>query len=383
MKNETFVLAPDSFKESMTAKEVCIAMEKGLKKIFPDASYIHVPMADGGEGTVQSLIDATQGHIFQQRVVGPLGELVDASYGIMGDGKTAVIEMASASGIHYVSQDNRNPLITTTYGTGQLIRACLDKGIKKIILGIGGSATNDGGMGMAEALGVKFYDEAGEPLSQGGGALEKLHHIDITGIDPRLTRIDILVACDVTNPLCGKNGASHIFGPQKGATPEMVKTLDSNLSHYADIIKAQLGKDIATQPGAGAAGGLGAGLMAFTDCTLQKGIDIVIEYSGLREKLINANFCFTGEGRIDSQTKFGKTPHGVAKTAKEKNVPVIAVSGCVGSGVDDLYQEGIDAIFSIIPHAKSIDELLQEGPLNMEHACENIGRLIKLASVTH
>lgn len=383
MKNETFVLAPDSFKESMTAKEVCIAMEKGLKKIFPGAVYIHVPMADGGEGTVQSLIDVTQGQIFQQTVVGPLGEPVDASYGVMGDGKTAVIEMASASGIHYVSQNTRNPLITTTYGTGQLISACLDKGIKKIILGIGGSATNDGGAGMAEALGVKFYDEVGEPLNRGGGALEKLHHIDITGIDPRLADVDILVACDVTNPLCGENGASHIFGPQKGATPEMVKTLDSNLSHYADVIKAQLGKDIATQPGAGAAGGLGAGLMAFTDCTLQKGIDIVIEYSGLREKLVNADFCFTGEGRIDSQTKFGKTPYGVAKTAQENNVPVIAVSGCVGSGVEDLYQEGIDAIFGIIPHAKSIDGLLKEGALNMERTCENIGRLIKVTSIRH
>lgn len=383
MKKETFVLAPDSFKESMTAKEVCIAMEKGLKKIFPEATYIHVPMADGGEGTVQSLIDATQGQIFQQTVVGPLGEPVEATYGVMGDGDIAVIEMASASGIHHVNQDTKNPLITTTYGTGQLIRACLDKGIKKIILGIGGSATNDGGAGMAEALGVKFYDEAGERLSRGGGALGRLHHIDISGIDERLANIDILVACDVTNPLCGENGASHIFGPQKGATPEMVSMLDGNLSHYANLIKAQLGKDIASQPGAGAAGGLGAGLMAFTDCTLQKGIEIVIEYSGLREKLSEADFCFTGEGRIDSQTKFGKTPYGVARTAKENSVPVIAVSGCVGSGVEDLYQEGIDAIFGIIPHAKSIDGLLKEGALNMERACENIGRLIKATSIHH
>jgi glycerate kinase len=383
MKNKTFVLAPDSFKESMTAKEVCMAMEKGLKKVFPEANYIHVPMADGGEGTVQSLIDATQGHIFSQTVIGPLGEPVQASYGVMGDGQIAVIEMASASGIHYVDQYTKDPLITTTYGTGQLICACLDKGIKKIILGIGGSATNDGGAGMAEALGVKFYDQSGELLPYGGGALGKLHHIDISGIDPRLADIDILVACDVTNPLCGENGASYVFGPQKGATVEMIKTLDSNLAHYADMIKEQFGKDVASQPGAGAAGGLGAGLMAFTHCRLQKGIDIVIEYTGLREKLTDATFCFTGEGRIDSQTKFGKTPYGVAKTAKENSVPVIAVSGCVGTGVEELYQEGIDVIFSIIPHAKNINDLLKEGALNMEHTCENIARLIKVIYASH
>lgn len=380
MKKETFVLAPDSFKESMTAKEVCNAMEKGLRKVFPDANYVHVPMADGGEGTTQSLIDATQGKLYALTVTGPLGTPVEASYGIMGNGEIAVIEMASASGIQFVNRDTKNPLVTTTYGTGELIRACLDKGIKKIILGIGGSATNDGGAGMAEALGARFYDEAGNTLPRGGGALGRLHRIDVSALDSRLAQVDIQVACDVTNPLCGAQGASAIFGPQKGATPEMVAQLDANLAHYAAVIRTQLGKEIANTPGAGAAGGLGAGLMAFTRCTLRKGIDIVVEFSGLRDKLVGADFCFTGEGRIDYQTKFGKTPFGVARTAKAQGVPVIAVSGCVGEGVEALYDEGIDSIFGIIPHADSIDALLQAGAINMERACENIGRLLKKAT---
>ncbi|HHH6276859.1 TPA: glycerate kinase [Escherichia coli] len=380
MKKETFVLAPDSFKESMTAKEVCNAMEKGLRKVFPAANFVHVPMADGGEGTTQSLIDATGGSLYALSVTGPLGETVEASYGIMGNGEIAVIEMASASGIQFVNRGTKNPLVTTTYGTGELIRACLDKGIKKIILGIGGSATNDGGAGMAEALGVRFYDEAGNMLPRGGGALGRLHHIDISGLDDRLAQVDIQVACDVINPLCGEQGASAIFGPQKGATPEMVMQLDNNLAHYAAVIRNQLGKEIADVPGAGAAGGLGAGLMAFTHCTLRKGIDIVVELSGLRDKLVGADFCFTGEGRIDYQTKFGKTPYGVARTAKAQGVPVIAVSGCVGEGVEVLYDEGIDTIFGIIPRADNIEALLKDGPINMERACENIARLLKKAA---
>ena len=379
MKKTTFVLAPDSFKESMTAKEVCNAMEKGLRKIFPEADYIHVPMADGGEGTTQSLIDATGGKLYHLNVTGPLGTTVEASYGIMGNGEIAVIEMASASGIHFVNQSTKNPLVTTTYGTGELIRACLDRGIKKIILGIGGSATNDGGAGMAEALGVRFYDAAKNTLPRGGGALNQLHTIDISGLDSRLKQVDIQVACDVTNPLCGEQGASAIFGPQKGATPEMVDQLDRNLAHYAAVIRAQLGKEVAITPGAGAAGGLGAGLMAFTKCTLRKGIDIVVEYSGLCDKLAGADFCFTGEGRIDYQTKFGKTPYGVARTAKAEGVPVIAVSGCVGEEVEALYDEGIDTIFGIIPRADNIEALLKDGPLNMERTCENIARLLKTA----
>lgn len=378
---KTFVLAPDSFKESMTAKQVCIAMETGLKRVFPDANYIHVPMADGGEGTTQSLIDATGGELFTLQVTGPLGTPVEGCYGIMGSGDIAVIEMASASGIHYVNAQTRNPLLTTTWGTGELIRACLDKGIKKIILGIGGSATNDGGAGMAEALGVRFYDQKGTRLAPGGGALGDLHRIDISGLDSRLADVDIQVACDVTNPLCGPQGASAVFAPQKGATHAMIATLDSNLAHYATIISQQLGKDVAAAPGAGAAGGLGAGLMAFTQCTLRKGIEIVVEYSGLRAHMAGADFCFTGEGRIDFQTRFGKTPYGVAQTARQHHVPVIAVAGSIGDDIGALYEAGIDAIFGIIPHAAEIESLLKEGIPNMERTCENIGRLIKNTTV--
>lgn len=378
MGEKTFVLAPDSFKESMTAKEVCIAMEKGLRKIYPDASYIHVPMADGGEGTVQSLVDASSGIIQQKEVSGPLGQPVMAQYGILGDGTTAAIEMASASGIHLVTPDSRDPLRTTTYGTGELIRACLDLGIRKIIIGIGGSATNDGGTGMAEALGAKFLDAQGQPLARGGGDLNKLAHIDVSGLDPRLQEVELIVACDVTNPLCGEHGASRVFGPQKGATPEMVQLLDANLSHYAEVVKQQLGKDIRDVPGAGAAGGLGAGLLIFTQAVLRKGIEIVIEYTGLQGKLDDADVVFTGEGGIDFQTKFGKTPYGVAQAAKEAGKPVIAIAGYVGEGIDTLYTEGIDAVFGIVPGAADLDKLLREGPENVERTMENIARVLKL-----
>lgn len=377
-REKTFVLAPDSFKESMTAKEVCIAMEKGLRKIYPTARYIHVPMADGGEGTVQSLVDASGGVLHQHEVSGPLGHTVTAQYGILGGGTTAAIEMASASGIHLVTKKTRDPLRTTTYGTGELIRACLDLGIRKIIIGIGGSATNDGGAGMAEALGVKFLDAEGQPLARGGGALDQLAQIDVSGLDERLQEVEFIVACDVTNPLCGEYGASRVFGPQKGATPEMVEQLDANLSHYADVVKQRLHKDIRDVQGAGAAGGLGAGLLIFTQAVLRKGIEIVIEYTELREKLIAADVVFTGEGGIDFQTKFGKTPYGVAQATKEEGKPVIALAGCVGEGIDTLYAEGIDAIFGIVPGATDLDRLLREGPENVERTAENIARVLKL-----
>ncbi|GAK38962.1 glycerate kinase [Paenibacillus sp. TCA20] len=354
-------------------------MEAGLRKAFPDASYIHVPMADGGEGTVQSLVDATGGRMVEKKVSGPLGETVAAKYGIMGDGVTAAIEMASASGIHLVTKETKNPLVTSTYGTGELIKECLDQGIKKIIIGIGGSATNDGGAGMAEALGVKFLDTEGHTLPRGGGSLGKLATIDTSELDTRLADVEIIVACDVTNPLCGETGASHVFGPQKGATPEMVLTLDANLANYAAVVKEQLGKDIRDIPGAGAAGGLGAGLLIFTQATLQRGIDIVIEYTGLRSKLALADYCFTGEGGMDFQTKFGKTPYGVAKAAKLEGKKVIALAGYIGEGVEVLYEEGIDAIFGIVPGASDIEKLLAEGPQNVERTCENIGRILKLA----
>jgi glycerate kinase len=370
-----FVLAPDSFKESMTAKEVCIALEKGIKKALPEAVCIQVPMADGGEGTVQSLVDATAGKIYPVTVTGPLGTPVEASFGILGDGETAAIEMASASGIHFVNKDTKNPLITTTYGTGELIKAALDQGVGKIIIGIGGSATNDGGAGMAQALGVKLLDENGGELGFGGGALGRLAKVDVSGIDPRLKDTKIYVASDVTNPLCGEKGASHVFGPQKGATPEMVQALDANLAHYAGVLKEQLGKDIFDFPGAGAAGGLGAGLLAFTSAELRSGIELVIDFTDLEQKVKMADFVLTGEGGIDFQTQYGKTPYGVAQAAKKYGKPVIALAGYVGE-VDVLYDKGIDAIFGILPKAMSIEEALAAGQENIEKTAENIARLL-------
>jgi len=379
MMGKTFLLAPDSFKESMTAKEVCEAMEIGIRRAMKDAKCIHVPMADGGEGTVQSLVDATNGTIIAKEVTGPLGTPVLAQYGILGDGKTGVIEMASASGIHYVTKETKNPLVTTTYGTGELIRECIKQGITEIILGIGGSATNDGGTGMAAALGYQFLDENGKELPLGGGYLDRLARIDSSHVIPELKDIRILVASDVTNPLCGEHGASAVFGPQKGATPEMVEILDRNLRHYSTVVKEQLGKDVLNVPGAGAAGGLGAGLLAFTNSTMKKGIEIVIEYTNLKEQMKQADYCFTGEGGIDFQTKFGKAPYGVAQAAKNvnKDIKVIALAGNIGQDVEVLYDEGFDAIFGIVPGAATIDTLLEQGRENVIRTSESIARLLK------
>jgi glycerate 2-kinase len=379
MMGKTFLLAPDSFKESMTAKEVCEAMEIGIKRAIPDAECIHVPMADGGEGTVQSLIDATGGTLIKKEVTGPLGKPVMAQYGILGDGKTGVIEMASASGIHYVTKETKNPLITTTFGTGELIRDCLEKGITDIILGIGGSATNDGGTGMAAALGYKFLDKEGNELPLGGGYLGELDTIDTSDVNPQLKKINIIVASDVTNPLCGERGASAVFGPQKGATPEMVQILDKNLRHYGNVVKEQIGIDMIDIPGAGGAGGLGGGLLAFTNATMKKGIEIVIEFTNLKEKLHNVDYCFTGEGGIDFQTKFGKAPFGVAQAAKSVNggIKVIALAGYVGQDVETLYDEGFDAIFGIVPGAADLENLLVTGRENVSRTAESIARLLK------
>lgn len=374
-KNLVIVLAPDSFKESMTAKEVCEAMERGIKKVNDNITCIHVPMADGGEGTLQSLIDATNGKVYYTKVVDPLGEEVEAQYGILGDNETGIIEMASASGIELVPLEKRNPLLTTTYGTGQLIMTCLDHGVKKILIGIGGSATNDGGAGVVQALGGKLLDNNGKELGFGGGELEKLAKIDLTEFDIRLKEVIVEVACDVTNPLCGERGASSIFGPQKGATPQMVEILDRNLRNYAAIIKEQLNIKVIDMPGAGAAGGLGAGLMAFLNGKLKKGIDMVIQYSGLEEKIKQADMVWTGEGSIDFQTQFGKTPIGVAMIAKKYNKPVIALAGRVGEDVDILYEKGIDAIFSILKDVTSLEKTFIDGQINIEKTAENIIRL--------
>lgn len=380
-KDLVIVLAPDSFKESMTAKEVCEAMERGIRKANSQIRCIHVPMADGGEGTMQSLVDATGGRVYSKEVVGPLGNNVVAEYGILGNGEIGVIEMASASGIHLVDSEKRNPLITTTFGTGQLIKACLDKGVKKLLIGIGGSATNDGGAGFIQALGGRLLDENGDDLSYGGGALAKLHTIDLSNLDERLKYVSVEVACDVNNPLCGKEGASYVFGPQKGATREMIEILDQNLSHYAEVIKEQLGKDVISKAGAGAAGGLGAGLMAFLDVKLKSGIEMVIEYANLEEKVRDADMVWTGEGSIDFQTQYGKTPLGVAMIAKKYNKPVIALAGRAGNDIDVLYDKGIDAIFGIMRGVTSIEEALVKGPENVEKTSENIIRLLNISCI--
>ena len=377
-KGFVIVLAPDSFKESMSAKEACMAMERGIKKVNSNIKCVHVPMADGGEGTMQSLVDATNGNIYSLEVIGPLGNKVKAQYGILGGGKIGILEMASASGIHLVPLDKRNPLITTTYGTGQLIKACLDKGVKKLLIGIGGSATNDGGAGVIQALGGRLLDKDGKELSFGGGELGKLHTIDLTDFDQRLRDISVEVACDVNNTLCGEKGASNVFGPQKGATKEMVNLLDNNLKHYANVIKEQIGKDVLDVVGAGAAGGLGAGLMAFFNGTLKKGIEMVIEYTGLENEIKEADMVWTGERSIDFQTQYGKTPLGVATVAKKYDKPVIAFAGRVGEDIDILYEKGIDSIFGIIKDVTSIEEALEKGQENMEKTAENVIRLMSL-----
>ena len=371
-----YVVAPDSFKESMTAKEVCDAMEKGIKEADSAAEVIKVPMADGGEGTVDSLVDATHGQRVIVEVTGPLGNKISAYYGILGNGTTAVIEMAKASGLEIVEKKKRNPMITTTFGTGELIRDALDHNVKEIIIGLGGSSTNDGGSGMAQALGAKLLDQNNHQIPFGGGNLDKLDKIDISNLDSRLQDVKIILANDVTNPLIGKEGASRVFGPQKGATPEMVEKLENNLQHYAKIVKRDLNKNVASLSGAGAAGGLGAGLMAFTTCKIRQGVDIAIEVTNLEEKIRDADYVFTGEGGTDFQTKFGKTPYGVAKLGKKYHKPVISLAGYLGEGIDSLYSEGFTAIFGIIPGACDLSTALKNGPSNVARTTENIVRLL-------
>ncbi|MBX8937065.1 glycerate kinase [Enterococcus gilvus] len=374
---KTFVLAPDSFKESMSAKIACEAMERGIRKVLPDAKVVQVPMADGGEGTVDALVDGSGGTSVEVTVSGPIpAEKVRTYFGLSADKQTAVIEMAKANGIELLAEEKRNPLITSTYGTGEMIKAALDQGVKKIIIGIGGSVTNDGGAGMAQALGVRLLDKESNELAAGGGALSRLAKIDMTTIDARLADTEVVIASDVTNPLTGPNGASVIFGPQKGATPEMVEELDKNLAHYAEIIKKDLAIDIAKQAGAGAAGGLGAGLLVFAGASMHSGVDLVIELTHLEEEIAHADYVFTGEGGMDFQTKFGKTPYGVAKLAKKYNKPVFACAGYIGEQVEVLYDEGMTAIFGILDKAGSLDAALKSGEGNLERTVENIVRVL-------
>ncbi|TXC91317.1 glycerate kinase [Metabacillus litoralis] len=373
------VIAPDSFKESLTALEVASLIEKGFKEVLPDAEYIKIPMADGGEGTVQSIVDALNGNIIECQVTDPLGNKVPAFFGLSGDGQTAVVEMAAASGLHHVPPERRNPLLTTSYGTGELISAALDCGAKHIILGIGGSATNDGGAGMIQALGGKLLNSKGQQIEFGGASLLDLSTIDLTMIDERIHKTKIEVACDVDNPLTGPSGASAIFGPQKGATAETIKILDKNLEHFADLIETTLKLKLRNTPGAGAAGGLGFGVLAaFSSAKLKSGVDIVLEKVDFDKHVKNATFVITGEGKIDSQTIHGKTPIGVARAAKKYNIPVIAIAGALSNESEVVKDYGIDALFSIVPGAVTIAQALDQAEIYTTITARNIASIIKL-----
>jgi glycerate kinase len=372
------LIAPDSFKDCLSALEVASALERGIRKILPDTLCTLVPMSDGGEGTVQAVIDATRGELVYLKVKDPLLREVNSFYGITCDGETAVIEMAAASGLELLTDEERDPWITSTFGTGQLIGDALERGVRKILLGIGGSATNDGGAGMAQALGVKFSGRGGILTVQGGGALSEVGQIHMEGLDPRLAGAEIVVACDVTNPLTGPHGASFVYGPQKGANKEMAGKLDRNLTHFAGLIHDQLGKEVSMTPGAGAAGGLGAGLVAFLDASLVKGFDMIAGVVGLEEKVLAADLVITGEGKMDAQTRFGKTPFGVAQLAKKHGKQVIGVAGALDDETGILYEAGFDMLMPIQEKPGELESSLKNGKLLLERTGERLARLLKM-----
>lgn len=345
------IIAPDKFKGSLTAIRAAQALAEGARRACPEASIDLAPIADGGEGTVDALVEATGGYHLSAQVAGPLPDRdrVEARFGLLGDGETAVIEMAAASGLVLIAPAQRDPLRTTTYGTGELILKALDVGAKRIILGIGGSATNDGGAGMAQVLGFSLLDDAGREIEPGGGALAKLKRIDGSNRDRRLEQTEIRIACDVDNPLCGPQGASATYGPQKGATPEMVRQLDQNLENLARVIVRDLNVSVRDLPGAGAAGGLGAGLVAFAGGKLQRGIDLVLDAIHLKDRLVGADLCLTAEGSLDASTAHGKAVAGVARLARSLGCPTIALAGRIGAGASDVLGQGVSAYFSICP----------------------------------
>jgi len=373
------VIAPDSFKESLSAQQVASAIAQGWQTVYPQADIHLCPMADGGEGTVDAVLAATGGERRELTVRGPLGQPVQAHWGWLEDGQ-AVIEMAAASGLHWVEPTLRDARITTSYGTGELILAALDAGARRIILGIGGSATNDGGAGVLEALGVRLLDGHGRPLAAGGAALANLQRLELDGLDPRLAGVEVLVAADVDNPLCGPRGASHVFGPQKGANPEQVEELDCALGHYADVMAAALGEDVRELPGVGAAGGLGFAAKAVLGAAFRPGIELVAELSGLAEAVQGADLVITGEGRLDGQSLHGKTPVGVARIAKAAGVPVIALAGSLGEGYQRLYDAGIDAAFSLTPGPLSLEQACRDAAVELAARAADLARFWRLAA---
>jgi glycerate 2-kinase len=373
------VIAPQSFKGSIFALEAARAIERGVLAAEPDAETVLVPVADGGDGTLEALVNTT-GQTFRSIVTGPLGQAVEAMWGVMGDGQTAVVEMARASGLALVPPKRRNPRTTTTRGTGEIIKEALDKGFTRIIVGLGGSATNDAGAGMASALGAKFLDAEGQPLPNGGAALAKLARIDVSGLHPRLAGATIISATDVTNPLCGPRGASAVYGPQKGATPEMVSELDAALKNFAEVVRRDLGKDILERPGAGAAGGLGAGLMAFTGAELRSGIDMVCELLEFDQRLEGADLVITGEGGTDESTIYDKAPVGVARRAQARQVPTIILTGSIGPGYQMLYQHGIAGIVCIADRPMNFERSIARTAELLEGAAERTLRLLKVGA---
>lgn len=359
------VIAPDSFKDSLSAEKVANAIAAGLADALPDAQLVTCPMADGGEGTVEAIVAAGNGQLRRNHVQGPLGEAVEAHWGWLPDSHTAIIEMAEASGLQRVPVSQRDARISSTFGTGELIRAALDAGAQRIILAIGGSATNDAGAGALQALGLGLLDAERQPLAPGGLALSRLAHIELSGLDPRLADVRFEIAADVNNPLCGEHGASAIFGPQKGATPEHVRLLDRALGHFADHCAAVLPKDVRDEPGSGAAGGLGFAAKAFFGAEFRAGVEVVAELVGLAEAVKDADLVITGEGRFDAQTLRGKTPFGVARIAQAQGVPVVVLAGTLGEGYQTLYAHGINAAFAVT-----------SGPMSLEDACANAAQLL-------
>jgi glycerate 2-kinase len=370
------LIAPDSFKGSLTAPEVAEAMAAGFERVFPRAEIVRLPLSDGGPGTVAAMVEATGGRRETRRVRGPLGEPVDAAIGILGDGITAVVEMAAASGLTLVPEERRQPRVASTFGTGELIAAALDAGCRRLIIGIGGSATNDGGAGAMAALGARFLDANGQELPPGGADLARLEHIDLTQFHRPHPDIEIVVACDVTNPLLGADGASAIYGPQKGASEEDIRVLDAALARYAEVVARDLGKEVRNIPGAGAAGGLGAGLMAFLDAKLQSGIEIVLDAMRFREHLRHADLVLTGEGRIDAQTAFGKTIAGISRVSAEAQVPVIAIGGSLCEDLPPLDTIGLAAAWGITPRPMSLAEAMAQARALLDSTAEQVARTL-------
>lgn len=369
------LIAPDSFKGSLSAIDVANAMNKGVKNAFPHAETYLLPVADGGEGTMETLVAATQGKIKKVFVTGPLGEEVEASYGVLGNEKTCVIEIAVAAGLALVSEKTLNPLKTTTYGVGELMKTALNDGYRSFIVALGGSATNDGGAGMLQALGAKLFNQEGQEIGFGGEHLAKIDKIDLAAFDPRIKKSEVLIASDVKNPFIGINGASHIFGPQKGATPEMVHLLDRNMTHWANKIEEVTGTALHELEGAGAAGGLGGAFLAFFPATMASGIDVVLKYVNFNDYLQDAHIVITGEGQVDNQTASGKTALGVAKAAQKKKVPTIIVAGAVGEGIEALYEYGVISVNSIVTKPMSLQEAMQDAGQLLEKSTEQVVRL--------